>query len=227
MKDRPFSLPMPRRSIAIEDYIKIARIDYWFKNVFMLFGVLFAYFHNPNAVDVKKLPILVIAIFSTCLVASSNYVLNEIQDAENDRIHPKKKFRPIPSGRVIISIAYAEWIFLGVVGSLLAATVNRSFLYTIVAFLIAGIIYNVKPLRTKDIPYLDVLSESINNPLRLLLGWFTFVPNKFPSVSLLISYWMIGAFFMAIKRFAECGVLMMHKLPDATENPLNITPKRG
>ena len=203
MKDRPLSLHMPRWVIVIEDYIKIARIDHWFKNVFMLFGVLFAYFHNPNEVGIHRLPSLVIAVFATCLVASSNYVLNEIQDAEFDKIHPKKKFRPIPSGRVIISIAYAEWILLGVTGCLLAATVNRAFLYTIIAFLIAGIIYNVKPFRSKEIPYLDVLSESINNPLRLLLGWFTFVPNQFPSVSLLISYWMIGAFFMATKRFAE------------------------
>jgi 4-hydroxybenzoate polyprenyltransferase len=147
--------------------------------------------------------LILIYVFATCLVASSNYVLNEIQDAEFDKIHPKKKFRPIPSDRVILSIAYFEWVLFGVIGCLLAATVNRPFFYTIIAFLIAGIMYNVKPFRSKDIPYLDVLSESINNPLRLLLGWFTFVPNQFPSVSLLISYWMIGAFFMAIKRFAE------------------------
>ncbi len=35
-----------------------------------------------------------------------------------------------------------------------------------------GVLYNVKPFRTKDIAYLDVLSESINNAIRLLLGWF-------------------------------------------------------
>jgi len=206
MKDRPLSLHIPR-GVIIEDYLKIARIDHWFKNLFMLFGVLFAYFHNPAGVGINRLPLILISVFATCLVASSNYVLNEIQDAEFDKIHPKKKFRPIPSDRVILSIAYFEWVLFGVIGSLLAATVNRPFFYTIIAFLIAGIIYNVKPFRAKDIPYLDVLSESINNPLRLLLGWFTFVPNQFPSVSLLISYWMIGAFFMAIKRFAEIRYL--------------------
>ena len=35
-----------------------------------------------------------------------------------------------------------------------------------------GILYNVKPVRTKDIPVLDVLSESVNNAIRLLTGWF-------------------------------------------------------
>jgi hypothetical protein len=38
-------------------------------------------------------------------------------------------------------------------------------------FALQGIVYNVRPLRTKDKPYLDVISESINNPLRLTIGW--------------------------------------------------------
>jgi decaprenyl-phosphate phosphoribosyltransferase len=61
----------------------------------------------------------------------------------------------------------------------------------------------VPPIRTKEWPYLDVLSESINNPIRLLLGWFALVTTTFPPGSLAISYWMIGAFFMAMKRYAE------------------------
>jgi len=61
----------------------------------------------------------------------------------------------------------------------------------------------VPPLRTKEWPYLDVLSESVNNPIRLLLGWFALVSGRFPPVSLALSYWMIGAFFMAMKRYAE------------------------
>ena len=50
---------------------------------------------------------------------------------------------------------------------------------------------------------MDVLSESVNNPIRLMLGWFAVAPKDFPPASLLIAYWMIGAFFMASKRFAE------------------------
>jgi len=65
------------------------------------------------------------------------------------------------------------------------------------------VFYNVPPLRTKEWPYLDVLSESINNPIRLLLGWFALVTGHVPPLSLVISYWMIGAFFMAMKRYAE------------------------
>jgi hypothetical protein len=66
-----------------------------------------------------------------------------------------------------------------------------------------GVLYNVPPIRTKEWVYLDVLSESINNPIRLMLGWFALNPSQFPPASLLLAYWMVGAFFMAVKRYAE------------------------
>ena len=66
-----------------------------------------------------------------------------------------------------------------------------------------GVLYNVPPVRTKEWPYVDVLSESINNPIRLFLGWFALIADRVPPLSLALSYWMIGAFFMAMKRYAE------------------------
>ena len=56
------------------------------------------------------------AVFATCLVASSNYVLNELLDGPNDLLHPEKRFRPVPSGRVRPALAYAEWLLLAAVG---------------------------------------------------------------------------------------------------------------
>jgi hypothetical protein len=53
------------------------------------------------------------------------------------------------------------------------------------------------------VPYLDVLSESINNPLRMLAGWYMTGSTAFAPTSLLVSYWMVGCYFMAIKRYAE------------------------
>ncbi|MCA9636692.1 MAG: hypothetical protein KC420_11750, partial [Myxococcales bacterium] len=66
-----------------------------------------------------------------------------------------------------------------------------------------GCVYNIRPLRAKDLPYVDVLSESVNNPLRMLAGWYIVGPGAPPPASLLLSYWMIGAYFMAMKRYAE------------------------
>ena len=184
-------------------YLAIMRVDHWFKNVFMLAGVFLGGFHAPNTLTWSHFSLLGLGVAATCMLASSNYVLNEIQDAQFDRFHPKKKFRPIPSGLVNTHVAYIEWITLALLGLTLAALVNRWFLYTSMALLVMGLIYNVAPFRFKDLPYLDVLSESVNNPIRLLLGWFVLIPYQLPSVSLLLAFWFLGAFFMATKRFAE------------------------
>ena len=68
---------------------------------------------------------------------------------------------------------------------------------------VMGIVYNVPPLRAKEWPYGDVLVEALNNVIRLALGWFAVVVTHVPPVSLLVAYWMAGAFFMATKRLAE------------------------
>lgn len=184
-------------------YVAIARPDHWFKNSFMALGVILAFFYHHELFALRALPSILWAVVAVCLVASSNYVINEILDAPTDLAHPVKRFRPIPSGNVRLGIAYAEWLGLGAVGLLLSWSLNRSFFYSALALLVMGLVYNVPPIRSKDLPYVDVLSESINNPLRLLLGWYAVSQAEVPPVSLMVSYWMIGAFFMATKRYAE------------------------
>ncbi len=187
---------------AILPYVCIARPDHWLKNVFMALGILLAVFYHPNVLR-GSLGQIILAVMATCLIASSNYVINEILDAPTDRCHPVKRNRPIPSGKALLPIAYAEWVLLGVAGLALAACINPPFLYSGAFLLCMGMVYNIPPVRSKDHPYVDVLSESINNPIRLLLGWFAVTNLDVPPLSLLISYWMIGAFFMAAKRFSE------------------------
>src|SRR3990170_2687809 len=62
-------------------YVSIARPDHWFKNVFMAVGVLLAYLYHPELFGAYALVQIAWALAATCLVASSNYVLNEILDA--------------------------------------------------------------------------------------------------------------------------------------------------
>ena len=184
-------------------YVQIARVDHWFKNVFMLLGVAVAYFIDPSHVTLAALPKVLLALLAACLVASSNYVLNELLDASQDRLHPVKRSRPAAAGRIKTPIALAEWLLLAVAGIGAGWLAHPTVAAAALAFFMAGIVYNVPPLRTKELPYLDVLSESINNPIRLLLGWFSVDQHSVPPVSLFIAYWMAGAFFMAIKRLAE------------------------
>lgn len=188
---------------GIWPYVQIARIDHWFKNSFMLLGVILAVFYRPELLVWSALPQLALAVLATCLVASSNYTLNELLDGPRDALHPEKRLRPVPSGRVKPVLACVQWLALGSIGLVMAWQVNRYFATSAAWLWVMGVLYNVPPMRTKEWPYVDVLSESINNPIRLLLGWFALVSQAVPPISLMLSYWMIGAFFMAMKRYAE------------------------
>ena len=188
---------------GIWPYVQIARADHWFKNAFMLLGVVLAMFYDPSTAGWGSVVPLTIAFAATCLVASSNYVLNELLDGPRDREHPQKRHRPVPSGRIRPAFAIAEWLLLAAAGFGLALSLNIYFFGSALLLWIMGVAYNVPPLRTKEWPYVDVLSESINNPIRLFLGWFALVTAHVPPLSLAVAYWMLGAFFMAMKRFAE------------------------
>src|SRR5688572_29745580 len=61
-------------------------------------------------------------------------------------------------------------------------------------------VYNIPPVRRKDLPYVDVLGEAVNNPLRMLAGRFIVTSVMVAPASLLLSYWMIGCYFMALER---------------------------
>ncbi len=191
----------------ISDYVKITRPDHWFKNVFVLPGVFFALLTRGTGLEITDALLVLYGLVVICLTASSNYVINEIVDGKFDKNHPKKKDRPIPSGRIKIFRAYVLWLVLMVVSLALASTINKNFFIASIVFLIQGIVYNIPPIRTKDIPYLDVITESVNNPVRLVLGWLLIQPGSLPTLSLMFAYWMIGAFFMASKRYSEYNMI--------------------
>lgn len=195
--------PAPPRA-TLWGHIQIARVDHWFKNVFVFPGVVVAIGMNPSLLASPDLPFrLFLGLLSICLVASSNYVVNEVLDAHHDRQHPTKCKRPVPSGKVNIPLAYVQWIGLMVVGMGIALQVSAAFAVTMAVLWVMGCIYNIPPVRSKDLPYVDVLSEAVNNPLRMLAGWYIAGSLVIPPTSLLLSYWMIGCYFMGMKRFAE------------------------
>lgn len=72
------------------EYIKIARLNHWFKNVFMLPGTVLALVIFPGRHESLFFQLL-LGLMSTCLIASANYVINEYLDAEFDKFHPIRK----------------------------------------------------------------------------------------------------------------------------------------
>lgn len=193
----------PYRTGKLADYIALIRPGYWIKNVFVAPGILLAFYFVPDLSLRDRWLDIILALVSACLTASSNYVINEILDAPGDARHPDKHVRPIPSGRVRIPLAYLLWAALAILGFACAALVNSGLLVCCLLLWVMGLGYNVPPVRLKDLPYGDVLSESVNNPIRMAIGWYAMGLAAPPTLSVLLAYWMFGAFLMAIKRFAE------------------------
>jgi len=187
----------------MKKYIKIARPDHWVKNAFIVPGIVIAILLTDYVFSFETVWKFIVAFLATCFIASANYVINEWLDAEFDKFHPTKKNRPVVSENMKFSLVMLEYALFIALGLGCAIAINKPFFFTELWLLIMGVLYNVKPIRTKDIPYLDVLSESINNMIRLLLGWFIICDNLQPPSSILIGYWFAGAFLMATKRFAE------------------------
>lgn len=192
----------PKTTQSAKNYFYLLRVDHWFKNIFMLPGVALAVILTDISFSEITWPLL-IGLLSVCFIASANYVINEWLDAEFDRHHPVKKHRPSALGNVQGQYVYSLYFMVAGLGLSLASLLSTEFFIVASILLIMGIFYNVRPFRTKDRLYLDVLSESINNPLRFLLGWYAITSGALPPSSILLSYWMGGAFLMAIKRYAE------------------------
>lgn len=189
---------------SIKNYIKMARFDHWIKQVFIVPGIVFAGIIVTDSVfDSAFLQRFIFGTLSICLIASANYIINEWLDAAFDRYHPIKSKRPAVAADIKSKYVYLMYALFVVLGLITGYFASIPILATNIALLIMGLIYNVKPIRSKDIPFLDVLSESINNALRLLVGWFIVTSLYLPPSTIIFGYWMGGAFLMAIKRFAE------------------------
>jgi decaprenyl-phosphate phosphoribosyltransferase len=187
----------------LSGHLSLLRLDHSVKQIFVLPGIVIAASLTGGTFNTALLLRIGLGLAAVVAAASSNYVLNELLDAPFDRLHPTKSARPAARGIIHFPLAYVQWLVFGLLGLLLAAQVSRALFLSVLSLWIMGCVYNIRPVRTKDIPYLDVLTESINNPIRFCVGWYIVTATVIPPVSLLIAYWMLGAYFMALKRFSE------------------------
>jgi decaprenyl-phosphate phosphoribosyltransferase len=187
----------------LDGHLNLLRLDHSVKQVFVIPGIVIAASLTGAALDRTLLVRTLLGLAAVMAAASSNYVLNELLDAPYDRLHPTKRLRPAACRSISVPLAYAQWLVVGALGFALALEVSMPLFFSVLSLWIMGCLYNIPPIRTKDVPYLDVLSESINNPIRLCVGWYIVTAAVIPPVSLLVAYWMLGAYFMALKRFSE------------------------
>ena len=193
----------PTDTVArLSDYLRIARFDHITKHVFIIPGIVLALLLRPEHAQLG-LAAITLGFLSAIAIASANYVINEWLDRDFDKYHPEKSQRAAVQKDLSAARVYTLYAILVLVGLAMAWMVNSTFFVVATLFLLSGLTYNVQPLRTKDVVFSDVLTESINNPLRLILGWVMINPSSLPPISVLLSYWFGGAFLMNAKRLAE------------------------
>jgi decaprenyl-phosphate phosphoribosyltransferase len=197
------SLPVRTARSRFAAHLDLLRLDHSVKQVFVLPGIVIAASLTGEAPSISLLWRAAVGLLAVVAAASSNYVLNEILDAPFDRQHPTKHTRPAACGGVNVPLAYAQWIVCGLIGFALALAVSWQLFVSVLSLWVMGCLYNIPPVRLKDVPYLDVLSESINNPIRFCVGWYIVTSTVIPPASMLVAYWMLGGYFMALKRFSE------------------------
>ncbi len=179
--------------------IRLMRPHQWLKNGFVFVGLLFGHAWN----DPEKVTQALAAFAAFCLLASGIYVINDLIDREQDRVHPKKKSRPLAAGTVSVHAALflAASCFIG--GSAVALLWAGSAPWIFAAYVIMNIGYS---FGLKHVVILDVFIIAAGFMLRILAG--TLGIGIAPSHWLLLCGLMLTLFLGFAKRRAELNALL-------------------
>lgn len=191
-----------------KNYLQLLRVHQWIKNLFVFVPLLFSMHLFEANYFLSSLK----AFFMFCLASSYIYIINDIIDLEADAVHPKKKFRPLPSGKISKHNAWIVSILILLILVGLTFFTNLNFIYLLVGFILLNIFYS---LYFKHIVILDVFSIAAGFSLRVLGGAAI--------ISVPISSWLILT-TMFISLFL--GVMKRHsELEQISENQLGSTRK--
>jgi 4-hydroxybenzoate polyprenyltransferase len=169
--------------------LELLRPAQWSKNLILFAAVLF----SPARVVIESPHVVVQALqgfAAFCLLSSAVYALNDLLDLKADREHPKKKSRPLPSGRVSTNMAATLALLLGGIGIAWAFFIDSYFGIVAVIYLAVNLAYS---LGLKQAVILDVLLLSMGFVLRAV-GGVAVIRSMLPDVYL--SYWLILCAFL-------------------------------
>lgn len=151
-------------STALADFVRLARPKDWLKNVFVLMPLPFA-LASGATLDAAA---LVLGIAGMCLVSSAVYALNDVLDAERDRLSARNRSRPVASGRISKRAALvAACVWLGAGLGLAELSGHPGALVTLAAYTGMNLVYS---FGLKHVPLVDAFILSIFYILRVVLG---------------------------------------------------------
>lgn len=188
----------------MKKFLRLLRPHQWFKNGFVLLGLMFSRQWNTATLFAAILTFL-----AFCAITSSVYVFNDVLDIEADRHHPTKKNRPLASGVISLRVGWMISGLLALMALLLAAVTGKWIAAFIVTYAMLNIAYT---FRLKHIAVLDVFVISAGFMLRILAG--TVGLGIAPSSWLLLCGFMLSLFLGFAKRRAELFTLENNVLPE-------------
>ena len=144
--------------------IALMRPKQWVKNGFILVPMFFSG-HGDLGLATSAL----IAAISFCLLSSTIYILNDLCDLEDDKLHEKKRLRPLPSRRISVPVAIALGIALLLTSIALPVVAGLPMRFFVLAALF-GAMNLAYSLGMKHIPILELFILSSGYVLRLIAG---------------------------------------------------------
>jgi decaprenyl-phosphate phosphoribosyltransferase len=174
--------------------LRAARPKQWFKNVLVLAapgaaGVLF---------DPSRVGGVALAFVALCLVASGTYLLNDAADVESDRLHPRKRRRPIAAGVVPVPVAVVAGLAAVVGGLLIAYAAAWLVLVAVAVYALLSMSYTVW---LKHVAVVDIATIASLFVVRAVVGGV--------AANVAISRWFFivasfgSLFVVAGKRYSE------------------------
>lgn len=150
--------------------LRLARPKDWIKNVFVVVPVPFA-LADKHAQAQFDAGAFFLGLAGFCLVNSAAYTLNDLCDAEADRLHPVKRARPVAAGQVSTTAAVVQMAVLFFAGLALCWAAGRTDPLPVLAVVLVYAAVNAAySLGAKHVALLDVFMLSSGFVLRVLLG---------------------------------------------------------
>lgn len=159
----PVEAEFPRAPVQLRTWAKALRMHQWAKNLLIFVPVLTAF----SFLDVAKLIDSVVAFLAFSFVASATYVVNDLWDLESDRIHPRKRRRPLASAEMPIVSALAISVVCLATGFVLAGMLSVHFVLMLALYLLGTISYTSI---LKQYVLVDVIVLSLLYTLRIVAG---------------------------------------------------------
>jgi 4-hydroxybenzoate polyprenyltransferase len=167
----------------------------WTKNLLLFAGVLF----SRQAGDPQLLLRAAAGFVAFSVLSGTVYLLNDITDAESDRRHPKKRLRPIASGRLPVAVAWGALIPLLGIAAAVSWWLGPAFAIVVWSYFLMNLAYS---FGLKHQVLIDVFIIAIGFVLRAIAGVELLRPVS-PTTE--ISPWLLvctffGALFLALAK---------------------------